>query len=233
MEKICFVLQPFDNDKYDRRYKEIIEPVIIECGLISYRVDEDCASIIPIESIHSKIRESSICVAEITTNNPNVWYELGYALALGKKVVMLCSEERTTQFPFDIRHRNILLYKTQTLSDFEKFKNSLKDRISTYLSLDSDLIKSDLCSIEINVLKIIWNNQNTPFEITSKETIMRNDTNNEDIVNAIRRLISRKFIEYVYSNENGKLKNFYRLTLKGEIWIQNHEDLLFVKKTQK
>lgn len=231
MEKICFVLQPFDNDKYDRRYKEIIEPVIRECGLISYRVDEDCASIIPIESIHAKIRESSLCVAEITTDNPNVWYELGYAFALEKNVVMLCSEERKTQFPFDIRHRNILLYRTQTLSDFEKLRNSLKDRINTYLSLDYDFIKSDLNGIEINVLKSIWNNQNTPFEITSKDTIMKSNTNNDDVLNSIRKLISRKFIEYVYSNENGKLKNFYRLTIKGESWLQNHEDVLFMKKT--
>ncbi len=231
MEKICFVLQPFDNNKYDKRYREIIEPVIKECGLMPYRVDEDCASIIPIESIHSKIKESSICIAEITTDNPNVWYELGYAIALEKNVVMLCSEERTTQFPFDIRHRNILLYRTQTLSDFENLKNSLKDRISTYLSFEVDFIKNDLDSIDINLLRIIWNNQNTPFEITSKDTILKSNINNEVAVNSIRKLVSRKFIEYVYSNENGKLKNFYRLTINGELWLQNHEDLLFAKSS--
>lgn len=224
MEKICFVLQPFDNDKYDKRYKEIIEPTIKECGLISYRVDEDCASVIPIESIHTKIKESSVCIAEITTDNPNVWYELGYALALEKNVIMLCSEERATQFPFDIRHRNILLYKTQSLGDFAELKNNLKNRINAYLSLDSDFFKTDLTNIEINVLKIIWNNQNTPYEITSKDIIVKNSINSEDVVNSIRKLISRKFIEYVYSNEEGKMKNFYRLTIKGETWIQNYED---------
>ena len=155
MKNICFVLQPFDKGKFDRRYKEIIEPTIKECELIPYRVDEDCASIIPIESIHVKIRESSICIAEITTDNPNVWYELGYALALEKNVVMLCSEERTTQFPFDIRHRNILLYKTQTLSDYEELKNNLKNRIKAFLSLDFESNEKDLSNLEINILMIL------------------------------------------------------------------------------
>lgn len=227
MDRICFVLQPFDKGKFDKRYKEIIEPTINECGLFSYRVDEDCASIIPIESIHMKIKESSICIAEITTDNPNVWYELGYALALKKSVVMLCSEERTTQFPFDVRHRNILLYKTQTLSDFEELKNNLKKRINAYLSLDFELNKSSLNGLEIKVLKVIWNNQNTPYEITSKDTIIKNNTNNDELINSIRKLITRKFIEYVYNNEDGIIRNYYRLTIKGEKWIENHEEMFF------
>lgn len=226
MEKICFVIQPFDHGKYDRRYEEIIKPTVEECGLIAYRVDEDCASIIPIESIHMKIRESSICIAEITTDNPNVWYELGYALALEKNVVMLCSEDRTTQFPFDIRHRNILVYKTQTMSDFEELKNKIKNRIKAYLSLNIGGLGNDLSNIEINVLNVIWKNQNTPYEITPKDTIIKDNTDNDDVVNAIRKLISRELIEYVYSNENGRLKSFYRLTLNGELWIKNNGDCL-------
>lgn len=226
MEKICFVLQPFDNDKYDKRYKEIIEPVIKDCGLVSYRVDEDCASIIPIESIHTKIRESIICIAEITTDNPNVWYELGYALALEKNVIMLCSEERTTQFPFDIRHRNILVYKTQTMSDFQELKNRLKKRINAYLSLNCNFQNGNLNDMEINILRIIWYNQNTPYEITSKDAIVKNNINSDEILNSLRRLISRKYIEFIYNSEDGKMKNFYRLTINGERWIYSHENLI-------
>lgn len=227
MEKLCFVLQPFDRGKFDRRYKEIIEPIIKECGLIPYRVDEDNYSIIPIESIHTKIKESSICIAEITTDNPNVWYELGYALALEKNIVILCSEERTTQFPFDIRHRNILIYKTQTLSDFEELKNNLKKRIKAYSKLEYDRVNSgDLNDFEIIVLKAIWNNQNTQYEIISKDKITKGKES-DYIVSAIRKLILRKFVVYVYSNENGIMKSFYRITLEGEKWIKENENLLY------
>lgn len=228
MRKLCFVLQPFDKGKYDRRYKEIIEPVIKECGLIPYRVDEDHSSIIPIESIHTKIKESSICIAEVTTDNPNVWYELGYALALEKSIVILCSEERATQFPFDIRHRNILNYKTQTLSDFKELKSNLKNRINAYLILEYDKDNnSDLDDFEIIVLKAIWNNQNTPYEIISKDKITKGNADNVYIVSAIRKLIFRKFVEYVYNSENGIMKSFYRVTIEGEKWIQKNDSLMY------
>lgn len=226
MGKLCFTMQPFDEGKFDRRYKEIIVPAVRECGLIPYRADEDDAVIIPIESIHSKIKESSICIAEITTDNPNVWYELGYALALEKIVILLCSDERTVPFPFDIRHRSILRYKTQSLSDFEDFKNNLKNRITAYLSRDM-INDNELDNFEIMVLKIIWNNQNTPYEITSRDAIVKCNVSNDVIVNAIRKLMFRKFIEYVYNSENGVMKNFYRLTIQGEQWIRNNEDLIY------
>ena len=60
-----------------------------------YRVDEDASVLIPIERIEENIRKASICVAEITTNNPNVWYEVGYAMAAQVPVILLCSDERT------------------------------------------------------------------------------------------------------------------------------------------
>ena len=197
MNKVCFMMQPFDKGKFDKRYNEIIEPIILECGLVPYRVDKDVASIIPIESIHTKINSSFICIAEITTDNPNVWYELGYALALGKPAIMLCSDERETQFPFDIRHRNILIYQTQTLSDFEKMKCDLKNRINAYISFENpQIINDDLNDYEIAVLKVLWNSQNTPYEITSKDTVFKCNTNNNYVKGAIRNLISKKFIEY-------------------------------------
>ena len=37
----CFVIQPFDKDKYDKRFTEIFEPAIIASDLKPYRVDRD------------------------------------------------------------------------------------------------------------------------------------------------------------------------------------------------
>lgn len=98
----CFVIQPFDKDKYDSRYEDIFEPVIKECELDPYRVDRDPSVNIPIEEVESGIKNARICFAEISTNNPNVWFELGYAIACQKEVVLICSDERNEKFPFDI-----------------------------------------------------------------------------------------------------------------------------------
>jgi hypothetical protein len=81
---ICFVMQPFDNEVYDKRYEDVFAPAIIAAGLEPYRVDLDPGASILIEEIQSRIRKSDLCLAEITTDNPNVWFELGYAIASSK-----------------------------------------------------------------------------------------------------------------------------------------------------
>lgn len=76
----CFVMQPFDGDVFDKRYDDVFAPAITEAGLEPYRVDKDAGVAIPINDIESGISNSEICFAEITTDNPNVWFELGYAI---------------------------------------------------------------------------------------------------------------------------------------------------------
>lgn len=222
MGEICFVIQPFDNGKFDKRYKEIIKPAVIESGFESYRVDEDYSSVILIESIHNMIKKSSVCIAEITTDNPNVWYELGYALACSKRVIMLCSDERTTPFPFDIRHRNILTYQTQCGSDFSDLGEKLHERLkSDTSSKDKYEGKNDINEYELVVLQTIWENQNTPFELTPKNSIVKSDSNKKQIINALRKLTDERLIEFVYSCEDNIMRNYYRLTNLGENWIKN------------
>jgi len=99
-------MQPFDGDKFDRRYVDVFEPAIRDAGLEPYRVDQDPKVSIPIQDIESGIRNSALCLAEITLDNPNVWFELGFAIASGKEVVLVCSDERTTRFPFCVFQRS-------------------------------------------------------------------------------------------------------------------------------
>jgi hypothetical protein len=73
---ICFVIQPFDGGKYDKRYKDTFKPAIEKCGLTAYRVDEDPNTQIPIDDIDLHIRNAELCLVDITENNPNVWFEL-------------------------------------------------------------------------------------------------------------------------------------------------------------
>ncbi|RKF06475.1 hypothetical protein DEM25_012840 [Oceaniradius stylonematis] len=128
MPKKCFVIQPFDGGRYDKRYDDVFRPAIEDAGFDAYRVDQDPAVEVPIEEIEQQIQDAEICLAEITENNANVWYELGFAVAAGKSVVMICSNDRE-RFPFDVQHRKITRYSCESPSDFKKLRETITERL--------------------------------------------------------------------------------------------------------
>jgi biotin carboxyl carrier protein len=160
----CFVIQPFDNGKYDKRFIDTFEPAITKANFEPYRIDRDLSVKVPIDDIEKGISESSICFAEITSDNPNVWYELGYAFACNKDVVMVCSDERQGKFPFDIQHRFIITYQTGSLSDFQTLEDkitkkikALQQKTNTLKTLQATPVvgKEGLSSHEIAILILL------------------------------------------------------------------------------
>lgn len=173
MSKECFVIQPISDTKFTKRYDDVYRPAIETVGLSAYRVDLDPAVKIPIEEIEFKIRDSIICFADISVDNPNVWYELGYAFALGKDVVMVCDESRK-DFPFDVRHKNIIRYKTESPSDFNTLKDRIVEKIKVYIQsqkttekiLKNPIKETDgLQPYELSLLAFIIGEQYTDEEV--------------------------------------------------------------------
>ncbi len=54
----CFVIQPFDSGKFDKRYKKTFVPAITGVGLDPYRVDQDPGADVLITSIENGIRSA-------------------------------------------------------------------------------------------------------------------------------------------------------------------------------
>jgi hypothetical protein len=134
----CFVMQPFDGGMYDRLYDEVFAPAIRDADLVPYRVDSDPGASIPIQTIEQQITDSVACFGEISEDNPNVWFELGYAIAREKPLCLVCSTSRT-KFPFDVQHRKIIKYPTQrTPKDFEELKREITSRLVAVISKDQD-----------------------------------------------------------------------------------------------
>jgi hypothetical protein len=128
----CCVFQPFDNGLHEKRYKDIVESAIRAAGLEPYRVDRDDGALIPIDSLHEEIRNATVCLADISTTNANVMYELGAATASNKNVVII-SSSGSEEFPFDIRHRAVIKYSRDSSSDFEKLKEEITKRLLAIL----------------------------------------------------------------------------------------------------
>ncbi len=129
----CFIIQPFDKGKFDKRFRDVFKPAIKDAGLEAYRVDQDPGSSIPIHDIERGIRDARVCLADITLDNPNVWFELGFAISANKPVVPVCSAERVATFPFDVQHRTIIQYSNESQSDFEELKKKITEKIKAVL----------------------------------------------------------------------------------------------------
>ncbi len=106
----CFVVMPFAAPHGDY-YHHIYKPAIEKAGLRPIRADNEIFGTGKIiDQIWSGINSATVLVAELTTRNPNVFYELGLAHALEKPVVLVCGNE--TDVPFDLKHIRVIYYDT-------------------------------------------------------------------------------------------------------------------------
>ena len=95
----------------------------------AYRVDHDNYSGDVVAKIKEEIRRSAVMVADLTRQRPNVLYEMGFAHALDKPVVPICSDDQST-VPFDVSHENILKYgQGQTA----RLRDALADRLKAHV----------------------------------------------------------------------------------------------------
>lgn len=106
--KSCFVLMPFREEFSDRIWSRYLRPIIKKCGLVPRRAD-DLAGRKIMEDIWKNILKSQIVIADMTSRNPNVFYELGMAHAIGKECILLAQSEKDV--PFDLRQFRIIFYK--------------------------------------------------------------------------------------------------------------------------
>src|SRR5665647_1597328 len=135
-KKICFVMMPFDND-FDDIYKLGIKQSCIDAGSYCERVDEQIFNESILERIYNQISKADIVIADMTNLNPNVFYEVGYAHALGKTTILLT--KNSEDIPFDLKHYPHIIYNNK----ITQLKEELTTRVKWYL--DSNL------SIEINL----------------------------------------------------------------------------------
>ncbi len=75
-----------------------------------------------LDKICEFIKNSKFVLAEISYPNENVYFELGYAYALGKPTILITKNISST--PFDVRGLNHIIY-TNIRDLRNKLKNSL------------------------------------------------------------------------------------------------------------
>lgn len=111
-EQSCFVAMPFHRS-YDPIY-QVIRDCVKTASYRSVRVDEQAFNKSIVAKIFEEIHKAKLVIVLATDQNPNVFYECGYAVALNKEVITLT--DVFASLPFDIRDRNAIAYgKSLTL----------------------------------------------------------------------------------------------------------------------
>ena len=114
-----FVLMPFSEEFFDI-YELGIKDACHDAGAYCERVDEQIFDGKIVERIYNQISKADVVVADMTGRSANVFYEVGYAHALGKRVILLTRE--STDIPFDLKDYPHIRYGqiTELKSDLTK-----------------------------------------------------------------------------------------------------------------
>lgn len=104
--KSVFVLMPFRGE-FDDVYL-VIKDALESCNLAAFRADEIAKPGRITDQIMEAISGSRLVIADLTGNNPNVLWELGYAQALG--VPTLIINQNVEESPFDVAEVRQIVY---------------------------------------------------------------------------------------------------------------------------
>ncbi len=124
----CFVIQPY-NSSNTKLYDDEIVPAINAAGFEAVRADRNSGSQSSlVDQLLRYIRESTACLAEITENNPNVYYEVGYAVACNKPVILIRKKDEGSN-PFNLKVNKTLFYETNSSADYEKLRKEIEEEL--------------------------------------------------------------------------------------------------------
>ena len=141
--KICFVISPIGNEgseirkRSDLTYEYIIRPVVEKFGYTLNRADYIKEPGIITSQIIDKIVESSLVIADLSDNNPNVFYELAIRHAIKKPYVQMMRIGQNV--PFDITGLRTILFDI----DLESANNAKKGLCDQIESIENSKFNPD------------------------------------------------------------------------------------------
>jgi tetratricopeptide (TPR) repeat protein len=146
---LCFVLMPFGKKPdagggvvdFDSVYRELIAPAIAEAGMEPLRADEEMTGGIIHKPMFERLILCEYAVADLTTANANVFYELGLRHAVRPWSTVLIFSKGGSQLPFDVAPLRALPYQLGpdgAPSDVEESKSALAQRLAGARQLASD-----------------------------------------------------------------------------------------------
>jgi hypothetical protein len=129
--EIVFTLMPFTKEKnLQEVYENYMKKIVESFGLNCVRADDIFEHNMVMEDIWEHICKTRFIISDLTDKNPNVFYELGMAHTVGKRVILLTQNHQDV--PFDLRHMRYIKYEF-TPPGMERLKLELGKAIESLL----------------------------------------------------------------------------------------------------
>lgn len=136
VEPKVFVVMQF-TDEFNELFRDVILPVCDDFDLEVIRADDIYNNGLIIQDIINSINESAIIIADITPDNPNVYYEVGFAHASKKPVVLLCDSKRD-KLPFDLSGFRTIFYRN-TIAGKSEVEGQLRKHLEALMPHNKSL----------------------------------------------------------------------------------------------
>jgi hypothetical protein len=199
----AFVLMPFANE-FDDIYNFGIKDTAANLGIRAERVDEQIYSEGILERIYRQIDGADIIIADMTGQNPNVFYEVGYAHAKSKICILLT--QQADDIPFDLKHKRHIVYG----GSISNLKDNLKDDLEWALQEISNIQSS---RISVSLESASGNLEKTKYTATAEITFKI------DLINKSDQASQEISACYFYSS------NGWRFTQDGQDCPSKESDL--------
>lgn len=195
-KRTCFIITPIGQENSDiRRHidgviDEVICPVLLELNyeipIVSHR---DYTTGLIVKSVVNKVVNSDLVIANLTTLNANVMYELALRHAIGKPVV--CIAEKGTKLPFDTNEVRTIFYSNDIQGAYE-LKGFIKKFIEV-IDYNNTVFENPITNSinAINIENELFKGNNT-IETDKFSYLLDKVENIENIVRSSRKSIDEE-----------------------------------------
>jgi hypothetical protein len=129
---MAFVVMQLHPPEYEDLFHKVIVPVCEKMGFEAFRATQTFEPGLVIADIQRRIRQSRVIIAEISPVNANVYYEIGFADAIEKPVILVADAAKVELLPFDIRGFRTIFYEN-TIGGKERVEETLTEYLKNIM----------------------------------------------------------------------------------------------------
>jgi len=202
----CFIVMPFGvkpfpdgsgrTFDFDKVYRVVIQRAVREAGMTPIRADEHVGSALIHTDMFRDLRDRSVVLADLSLDNPNVFYELGIRHVMSSSgTVLMCRQGSV--LPFDVKLSRTIFY------DFDG------------LSLDWEEVERVLEPLKRSLIEARKGLPDSPVHALLPDSVLREDESGEKV--------ATRYVQNETSAVGAPLAEYQRLV--ADVWISRGQSV--------